>query len=93
MLPTRCAAKILALAAMRDGREVLSLGTDPLEPDSDGGGVSDGLEINNNGTDPLDPDAREAGQGLLTEPRPGHGAVHGALRRANQIRTSTTSAS
>ncbi len=29
-------------------------GTDPLNPDSDGGGRSDGMEVNYDGTDPLD---------------------------------------
>jgi hypothetical protein len=38
---------------LTDDEEIL-LGTDPLNPDTDNGGVFDGQEVNIDGTDPLD---------------------------------------
>jgi hypothetical protein len=40
-----------------DGDEVNVYGTDPLNPDTDGDGLSDGDEVNVYGTDPLNPDS------------------------------------
>ncbi len=41
---------------LSDTDEVLTAGTDPLNPDSDADGLSDGDEVNVHGTDPLNPD-------------------------------------
>ena len=39
---------------LTDADEVLTTGTDPLDDDTDDGGVGDGVEVTYNGTDPLD---------------------------------------
>ena len=38
-----------------EGKEVLEIGTDPTDADTDDGGVDDGTEVDN-GTDPFDPE-------------------------------------
>ena len=38
------------------GRFINVIGSDPLNPDTDGDGVNDGVEVNSVGSDPLNPD-------------------------------------
>ena len=47
--------RTISLYGLSDGEEVYMYGTDPLNPDTDGGGVNDGEELFVYGTDPLDP--------------------------------------
>ncbi|MCB9687263.1 MAG: VCBS repeat-containing protein [Alphaproteobacteria bacterium] len=49
-----CASQDTDGDGLSDTREGLELGTSPLDPDTDGGGVDDGQEVMD-GTDPLDP--------------------------------------
>ena len=47
---------------LKDGEEILTYKTDPLNPDTDGDGLKDGAEVKTYKTDPLNPDTD--GEGL-----------------------------